>query len=304
MGIKKLIKSSFLGRYLISELHCAESWLLPKLISDEKAVRRYYKNCTGSDLNLQNPQTFSEKLNWYKLNGRDPLMATCADKYAVREYVASKGYADTLNELYGVYDTVSDIDLSKLPDQFVLKAAQGSHMNIIVKDKKDVCWWQAKMMMRSWLHQNIYWSGREWVYKDIPRKIIAEKYLEDDSGELRDYKFFCYHGEPVYLQYDVGRFSGKPHRNYYDMDFNLLAIEDGTPNYPLNEPPVAPELFKQMRKMAADLAVVFQQARVDLYVVNGKIYFGEMTFFDGGGSTVFSPDEWNYKFSEKWTVTK
>jgi len=304
MYISKILRSSFIGNLAISSLHCLESWLIPIMIDDETAVKRFYKKRTGVDLSLDNPETFCEKLNWYKLNVRNLLMAQCADKVGVREYVISKGYGECLNEVYGVYTNVKDIDIEALPDQFVLKAAHGSHMNLIVKDKSSIKWYREKMMMNTWLHQDIAWSGREWVYKDIPKRIVAEKYLQDESGELRDYKFFCFHGKPEYLQYDIGRFSGFQYRNYYDMNQNPIPISDGTPsNYEIGLN-ISDEQFTKMKEIATSLSDDFQQVRIDLYVCNGKVYFGEMTFFDGGGSTVFVPDEWNYRFSEKWTITK
>lgn len=303
MGIKSAIKKNFWGNYLISISHCVRCKIEPVLISDEKAVKKYYKKKSGKELDLNNPQTFSEKLNWYKLNDRNPLMAQCADKVAVREYVTEKGHADCLNEVYGVYDRVQDIDYDSLPNQFVIKAAHGSHMNYIVKDKSTFDWKHAKKMMKTWLHQDIYWSGREWVYKNIPKRIIIEKYLEDETGELRDFKFFCFHGEPVYLQVDIGRYS-KHYRNYYDMDLNLVAIQDYD-RLPIKYDYIFPmnqEQFDHIKQICKSLSEPFQQVRSDYYLVNGKIYFGELTFFDGGGATVFSEEKWDYKFSEKWII--
>ena len=304
MSFKSTIKKSFFGNYLISISHCVRSKIEPALISDEKAVKRYYKKKSGKQLNLDNPQTFSEKLNWYKLYDRNPLMAKCADKVTVRDFINEKGYGDCLNKIYGVYDRVQDIDLSKLPNQFVIKAAHGSHMNYIVKDKSTFNWKQAKKMMRTWLHQDIYWSGREWVYKDLPKRIIVEKYLEDKTGELSDYKFFCFNGIPCYLQVDVGRFKDH-YRSYYAMDKCQIDINDND-SFPRlsNHFPIQDEIFDRMKQICKDLAKPFQEVRVDFYLVNDKIFFGELTFFDGGGSTVFSPEEWNVKFSESWIIKK
>ena len=300
--IKKIIKKSFLGRYLISELHCFESWLMPKLISDKKAVLRFYKKSTDNDLDLKNPQTLSEKLNWYKLNNRLPLMQQCADKVAMRDYVTEKGYGDCLNEILGVYNCVKDIDIDDLPEKFVLKAAHGSHMNIIVTDKTKENWLQNKLMMNSWLHQNIYWSRREWVYKDMPRRIIAEKYLEDVSGELRDYKFFCFNGKPTYMQYDSGRYIGKHLRNYYDMDLNFIPVRDDVPSDESNKPDISSEVFERMKSMASDLAEPFQHVRVDFYLVNNKVFIGELTFFHNGGITWFEPPEYDEIFGSHWKI--
>lgn len=301
-SFKDKIRNNFWGEYLISISHCIRCKVEPALISDEKAVKKYYKKKSGKELDLNNPQTFSEKLNWYKLNDRNPLMAKCADKVAVHEYVTEKGYADCLNEVYGIYDRVQDIDYDSLPNQFVIKAAHGSHMNYIVKDKNTFDWKHAKKMMKTWLHQDIYWSGREWVYKDLPKRIIIERYLEDKLNDLPDYKFFCFHGKPIYLQIDVGRYK-KHYRSYFDMSKKQVDINDND-SFPRigNELPMNDNVFNEMLRMCEDLSSPFQEVRVDFYTVNNKIYFGELTFFDGGGSTLFLPDEWNYKFSENWIV--
>ena len=300
--IKALIRSTFLGQIAVAKLHEFEGWLLPKLIDDETAVKRYYNKTTSKTLDLTNPITFTEKLNWYKLNDKDPLMSKCADKYAVREYVESKGYEENLNQLYGVYDNPDQIILDTLPDSFVLKATHGSHMNIIVKEKKNLNWSRSKIMMNQWLRQNIYWSGREWVYKDIPRKIIAEQYLEDESGSLRDYKFYCFHGIPRYVDVDSDRFTNHT-RNYYDMDWNYLSL---TCSFANNDPTAIidkPEQFEMMTKMATDLSQPFQFVRVDLYEAKGKVYFGELTFFQDGGFPGYS-DEWDRRIGGMWCINK
>lgn len=302
--LKKFIKKSFLGKYLISELHCLESWLLPKLVSDKTAVLKLYKKSTGNDLDLKNPITFSEKLNWYKLNSKIPLMQQCADKVAMRDYVTEKGYGDCLNEIHGVYNRIKDIDIAALPEKFVLKAAHGSHMNIIVTDKTKENWFQNKLMMSTWLRQNIAWGGREWVYKDMPRRIIAEKYLEDASGELKDYKFFCFNGNPTYMQYDSGRFHGRHLRNYYDMDLKFIPVRDDVPSDESHSPEISLDIFEKMKSIAADLASPFQHVRVDFYLVNNKIYIGELTFFHNGGITWFNPSEYDEIFGSHWKLDK
>lgn len=304
MGIKQSLKNIFWGEYLISEYHVLMCKIMPKLINDEKAVKKFYKKKCGKELDLDNPKTFSEKINWYKLNDRNPLMEKCADKVAVREYIKEKGYGDCLNEVYGVYNKVEDIDIDSLPDQFVIKAAHGSHMNYIVKDKKSFNWKHAKKMMKSWLKQDIYWSGREWVYKDMPKRIIVEKYLEDDNGELRDYKFFCFNGNPAYMQVDIGRYR-EHYRNYYDIYKNLLDCYDSEKLPPISniDFPVEDSLFHTMIDMCRDLANPFQQVRVDLYTIGRKVYFGELTFFDGGGAAFYYPEQWNYKIAESWIIS-
>ena len=275
---------------------------MPKIYDDETAVKKFFKKKAGYELNLDNPQTFSEKMNWYKLNDRNPLMAKCADKVAVRDYIKEKGYGDMLNEIYGVYNKVSEINIDALPDKFVLKATHGSHMNVIVTDKSKVNWRQQKMLMKTWLKQDIYWPGREWVYKDLPRRIVAEKYLEDDSGELKDYKFFCFNGKVEYMEYDTGRFNGVHYRNFYDKNMRFQSFDDGCPNNILIELPLTKEQFENMKIVAENLAKPFSFLRVDFYFLENKTYFGELTFFDSGGFEMFNPEEFNVIFCESWRL--
>lgn len=304
MKIKDKIRGNFYGKFIISQYHCLMSWLMPYLISDEKAVKKYYKKrSNGKILNLDNPKTFSEKQQWYKLNSKNPLMQICADKYAVREYLQKKNYGHLLNELLGVYDNVDNINLEELPQQFVIKGAHGSGFNIIVKDKTQLNWKQTKMVLNSWLHQHIAWSGREWVYQDMPRRIIVEKYLEDETGELRDYKFFCFNGKPQFMQLEVGRYTKHNTRNFYDMDWNLMPFGKELPHNPDIQID-KPEMFEEMKKIAEDLCQPFQFVRVDLYQVCGKIYFGELTFFPAGGAPDFVPAEYDTIVGNIWKLEK
>ncbi|MBQ3133401.1 MAG: hypothetical protein IJC17_03895 [Clostridia bacterium] len=304
MSVTTFIKRNFWGKYAISLLHCVESWLMPRLINDEKAVIRYYKKKSGGKIvDLKNPKKFSEKLQWYKLHADFPLMQQCADKVAVRDYIAENGYAHLLNEQYGVYSNINELDISELPDRFVLKAAHGSGQNVIVTSKTDVNWRETKMMLSSWLHQNIYWSGRETVYRDMPRRIVAEKFLEDETGELRDYKFFCFNGKPAFMQLEIGRFNGENTRNFYDMDWNLMPFGKEIPHNPrvIVE---RPQKFDEMKKIAADLCKPFQFVRVDLYQVGGKVLFGELTFFPAGGAPDFVPAEYDEIVGNMWELRK
>lgn len=260
--------------------------------TDEQAILRYYKDKSGQLPDLKDPRKFSEKLQWFKLFDLDPLKAQCADKYLVRDYVTKCGYEHTLNELYEVFEKVQDINISKLPDRFVLKATHASGWNIIVKDKKDINWTIWKLIMKSWLKQNIYWMGREWVYKDLKPRIVAEKYLEDETGELRDYKFYCFNGEPQFMQLEVGRYSSKQTRNFYDMNWGIMPFGKEIPHNP-NLMVECPRAFNEMKKIASDLSKPFSFVRVDLYEVTGKVYFGELTFFPAGGAPDFVPSEYD-----------
>ena len=302
MEIKQVIKKTYTGQLLISYLHCLESWIIPKFVSDETAVKKYYRSVTGKDIDFDNPQSFCEKLNWYKIYGKNQLMQKCADKYAVRSYIKEVGYADILNDLYGVYNSVAEIDLHSLPKRVVFKAAHGSHMSLFWPHPK-YSWRQCKRLLASWLNQDIYWSGREWVYKDMPRRLIAERYLEDETGELRDYKFFCFNGKPHFLQFDAGRLKGNHIRNYYDMELHLLEVTDLVPT-DSSIVPIDKKGFEKMKRIVSVLAKPFQFVRVDLYYVQKKIYFGEMTFFDGGGYSGFSKEEYDVMFGEPWIIQK
>ena len=304
LNFKEKIRSDFIGEVLIYKYHDIQGKILPKFISDEKAIKKYYKSGTGKTLDLENPLTFCEKLNWYKLNDRNPLMTKCADKVGVREYVKENGYENCLNEIYGVYSDVNDIDVFNLPKKFVIKAAHGTHMQIIVTDKEKLNWKKAKIQIRNWLKQDIYWRGREWVYKDMPHRIIIEKYLEDESGGLKDYKFFCFNGTPKFVQVDIGRYKTQHYRNYYDLEWDLMNFTDDEALNNSDTYVEQPKSFDFMIKIAQDLSKPFQFVRVDFYEVDGKPYLGEMTFYDGGGMVNFIPDKWNKIVGDYWTLVK
>ena len=262
-------------------------WHVQKF-TDEQAITRYYLMKAGRIPNLNNPKKFSEKLQWLKLHDRDPLKMQCADKFLVREYVAKCGYEHLLNTLYGVYESIDQLTIEELPDKFVLKASHGSGWNLIVKDKKKINWFLWRLIMRVWLKQNIYWSGREWVYKNPQPRIIAEKYLEDETGELRDYKFYCFNGEPRFMQLEVGRHTGTNTRNFYDMDWKLMPFGKEIPHNSEIDVP-CPNAFDEMKQIAKALSKPFSYVRVDLYQVYGKVFLGELTFFPAGGAPDFIP---------------
>ena len=301
MNLKNIKRTPFI-KDTIHIYHIILSKLYPAFVSDEKAVQRYYKKRTnGVAVNLQNPLTFSEKQQWYKLYSKNPLMAQCADKHDVRQYIIDCGYEHLLNEQYGVYDSVEDIPIDSLPERFVLKAAHASGWNLIVRDKSKVNWKQEKKTMRLWLKQDIYWSGREWVYKNLKKRIVAEKYLEDESGGLLDYKFFCFGGKPAFLQLEVGRFTENNTRNFYDTDWNLMPFGKELPHNPNVDIPV-PDCFEEMKEIAEKLSKPFSFVRVDLYQVGGKVYFGELTFFPAGGAPDFVPKEYDKIVGSMWNI--
>lgn len=299
--VKKWLRKRALILLLINLYHYYKGkWDLQKY-TDEQAVKRYYMKKAGRLPDLNNPKSFSEKQQWSKLHKQDSLNAVCADKYMVQNYVKECGYENLLNTIYGVYEHVDEIRIDELPDKFVLKATHGSGWNIIVKNKRDINWFLWKLIMRSWLKQNIYWCGREWVYKDPKPRIIAEEYLEDETGELCDYKFFCFNGEPRFMQLEVGRYTGQSTRNFYDMDWVIMPFGKEIPHNPNIVVP-RPIAFNEMKSIAKKLSEPFSFVRVDLYQVKGKVYFGELTFFPAGGAPDFIPSEYDQVVGDMWTL--
>lgn len=266
---------------------------------DRQFLEKLYLERTGRTLNLDDPKRFTEKLQWLKLYNRNPLASQCADKVEVRKFIEKKGYADLLNESLAVYDSVDQIDIDKLPKRFVLKATHGSSTNFICKDKDSVNWKSKKRIFNLWLKLNIYLDSREWVYKDLKPRIVAEKYLEDDSGALRDYKIFCFNGVPRFIQVDEDRYSDH-HRAYYSTDWKKEKFNVRYKTCDVNRP----EKLDEMLKIAEDLSADFEFVRVDLYNCNGKIYFGELTFFHESGFFSFEPDEYDYIIGEMLNLKK
>ena len=249
-------------------------------------------------LNLNSPQTFNEKLQWLKLYDRNPFYSVLCDKYLVKDYIRNHGEGKVkVIPLLGVYDQFEDIDFSKLPNQFVLKTTHDSGTIIICEDKNRFDIESAKRKLNSRLKVKYWLYDREWPYKDIKPRIIAEEYMVDDSGfELKDYKFFCFNGEPHFIQVDYGRFTSHK-RNFYDTNWNRQRF---TLCYPTDwgvEIP-KPEELDDMLDVVRLLSSGIPHVRVDLYLINHAIYFGEMTFYHGGGNESFKPVEWDYKLGE------
>lgn len=274
-------------------------------ISDIEFAKMSYKDKIGGELDLDNPCTFDEKLWYLKLSNRDPLLTKCSDKYLVREYVEECGLGHILNELYGVYDDAKDIDFDRLPPSCFFKCNHTSGYNIIFDRDKP---FDKKDFIRKFnfiLHQNYYWVSREWNYKNIKPKIVAEKVIRDDKGKLPvDYKFLCFDGIPklMYLALGTCTESGAHAKvddryiNTYDMNFSLTEIEEGFPIY--RGYVEKPKTFELMKEYAAILSAPFPHCRVDFYENMGQIIFGEITFYDGGGCNNIQPKEWDIKVGE------
>lgn len=257
-----------------------------------------YRIRTGEKLNLEAPKKYTEKIQYAKLYLNSPIKTKLSDKYLVREWVEEKIGSSYLIPLLGVWEDFSEIDFEELPNEFVLKTNHGSGTNIIVKDKSQFEYHKEKEKMDSWLKNNFAYAGLELHYKDIEPRIIAEEYITDSNGELNDYKFLCFNGEVYYCWIDVGRYTNH-YRNVYDLDWKLQPWTQHKYENSPNEIP-KPENFDEMIKIAKKLAEGFSHVRVDLYNVDGKIYFGEMTFTNGAGYELIYPEKYNYHLGELW----
>ncbi len=283
------------------------TWL--SFIPDKLMVLIQYKIKMGFWPNLKNPKRFTEKLQCYKLFYRDPTMKICVDKYDVRGYIESLGLGYILNECYGVYNDADDVDFDKLPNQFVLKDTLGGGgiSVIICKDKSHADLESYRAVMRKWTHAHTGKSfGREWVYEGRKHRIIAEKYIKSDEskGGLIDYKFFCFDGNFEFMYVISNRqLGGLASFGIYDKNFNRLPVIRKNENQ-LNDCTEKPSNFYEMVKIAENISEKFPEARVDLYSQNGKILFGEITFFSGSGYISFEPDSFDFEMGEKFDLGK
>ena len=269
----------------------------------EQIVAKQYKSISDKELDWDNLKTYNEKMQWYKMYDNSPIKTKLADKYRVREWVAQTIGEEYLIPLLGVWDKFEEIDFSKLPNKFVLKANHAAGTNIIVPDKSTLNKKEANILFNNWLKVNYaYFSSYQMQYEKIERKIIAEKYIQDSNGELNDYKFLCFNGKVYYCWIDIGRYSDR-YRNIYDLDWNLqpwnISPYGNTP-YKIERP----ENYQEMIKIAQKLCQGFSHVRVDFYNVDGKIYFGEMTFTTTGGFKSIVPEKYNNMLGDLWNLEK
>lgn len=271
-------------------------------VSDEKFLKRKYKIFLNKKLNLENPETYTEKLQWLKLYDRRSEYTIMVDKCTAKSYVASKIGEEYIIPTIGIWDSPDEIDFDQLPEKFVIKCNHNSGLGMYIccdKNKMDIS--KVRRNLKKGLAQNYYLTGREWPYKNVKRCIIAEKYMEDSTyKELRDYKFFTFNGIPKVLYITQGRgTNSETVADFYDMEFNHLPF---TIDHEMSKiPPKKPECFEDMKRLAAILSEGTPQLRVDFYEVDGKVYFGEMTFFHCSGFENFHPEEWDKIFGE-WII--
>lgn len=289
MDYRKIIKNKELRFKMLHYL---------KFVPDSLMLKLQYRIKMGKKLNLKNPQFWTEKLQWYKIYYRDPLMTQCADKYEVREYIKSKGLENILNKLYAVYDSANQLNLDLLPKSFVLKTTNGSGTNILCKDKSQLNLVKVQKSLNDWLCRDNFSVGREWSYKGLVPKIIIEEYLEDKKNPfegINDYKFICFNGEAKFIVFDVDRHVSHK-RNIYDTEWNFIDVTTDCPNF--GDSVSRPEGLDEMLRVANILAADFPFVRVDLYWVNGNVYFGELTFYPWTGYVQFNPYEFDYQLGE------
>lgn len=285
--IKNYLKNPFKYTTLALNRRRLLCWLPDKLF-----LPIYYRAFTGKHLHLKAPVTFNEKLQWLKLYDRNPEYSRMVDKYEAKKYVAGIIGEEHIIPTLGVWDRFDDIDFDKLPDQFVLKCTHDSGGLVICRDKSTFDKSAAREKIVRCLGRNYYWGSREWPYKNVPPRIIAEQYMEDgNEGDLKDYKIFCFHGVPKIIQLDYDRFRGHK-RNMYSVDWERLPVDYiyfGSDSFEFQRPGALEEMLCYAKELSKEIPFV----RVDFYYAEERVFFGEMTFFPESGFGRFSPGKWD-----------
>lgn len=271
-------------------------------LSDKKFIEYRFLSEMGYKLNLKNPKTFNEKLQWLKLYDRNPEYTKMVDKYEVREYIKEKIGEEYLIPLIGVYDKFDDIDFDKLPNQFVIKCNHDSGGLIICKDKNRLDIETARKKINRSLKTNYYYSGREWPYKNVKPRIIIEKYMEDSNkSDLIDYKLFCFNGIPKIVLVCSERFlSNNMCETWFDMNWKLIDMTES--GHRVDSTISKPKQLKKMVELSKKLSKNIPFIRVDWYEIGDKLYFGELTFYPASGFEKFEPKEWNKKIGDMLSI--
>lgn len=274
--------------------------MIAPVLSDKTYLSKMFYYMMGRQINWEKPETYSEKLQWLKLYDRNPEYTKLVDKYEVKSYVTQKVGEQYVAKTLGVYDRPEEIDFAALPQRFVLKTTHGGGNCgvIICKDKSKIDNEKTIATLKSSLKQDLYRDSREWPYKNVKKRVLVEEFLEDkETGELRDYKFFCFDGKVKALFVATERQTREePYFNFFDKDYKPLDIKQGHPRS--DNWPERPEKFSEMVYIAEKLSAGIPHVRVDLYQANGKVYFGEYTFYHFGGIVPFEPESWDKVFGE------
>lgn len=280
----------------LADKHCFDA------MDDKLYLKLKYRAKTKKRLDIDNPKTFNEKLQWLKLYDRKPEYSLMVDKYRVREYISEQIGSEYLIPMIGVWDSSGEIDFEALPERFAVKCNHNSGLGMcICTDKSKLDTDAVRKELDNGLSQNYYLTGREWPYKDVPRKIVAEQFLESDAGGLTDYKIHCFNGVPKFILVCRDRFaqSGLT-EDFYTVDWKHMEIK--RPDIPnASETVSKPEKLDEMLELAKKLSNGIPFLRIDFYFVNGKIYFSELTFYPASGFEGFAPPEWDRTFGE-WLV--
>lgn len=274
-------------------------------LSDKVYLNIIYRACFRKPIKWEKPQTYNEKLQWLKLYDRNPLYTTLVDKYEAKKYVAERIGEEYVIPTLGIWEHFDEIDFDTLPNQFVLKCTHDSGGLVIVTDKAKLDNEMARKKIEASMKVNYYWNSREWPYKNVKPRIIAEKYMIDNNGDLKDFKFFCFNGKVHYLFIASDRNTpGEEVKfDYFDCEFNRLPMrQEAHPNSTYDIP--KPENFELMIHLAEKLSSGMPQARMDFYDINGQIYFGEYTFFHHGGFVPFIPEKYDYEWGNKLLLPK
>ena len=291
--ISNFYRQSSLGYITLRPFYLFYEEIL-KRIPDEIIIKSSFKKHLGYKLNLQNPKTLNEKINWLKINDRSEIHTAASDKYAVREYIKSKiGYQYLIPLLYHTTNA-SDLTQENLPDlSFIIKATHNSSGGVIVRDKSKINWDKVQISFKRLLKENYFYSSREWQYKNITPRIVVEKLLTNKDGSIpTDYKFHCFNGKLGFVQVDLDRHIGHK-RNLYDVNWEFIPC---IWKYPNGKKEDKPDSFDKMKNLAETIAMDFLYIRVDFYCIDDKIYFGELTFHSESGLGKFSPPEYDLKF--------
>ncbi len=269
-----------------------------RLFSDKRFLQIKFRLEMGQKLDLDNPKTFNEKLQWLKLYNRKSEYTTMVDKYAVKDYVANIIGKEHIIPTLGLWNSVDEIDWDTLPNQFVLKTTHGGGGGgvVICKDKATFDKKKARKTLQKSLDGDIYLNYREWPYKDVPKRIIAEEFMTNNGKDLEDYKIHCFNGEPKFILVCSNRYGkGAMIDDFYTPEWELMDVR--RPGHPKSKKASeAPKLLNQMLELAKILSKDIPFLRVDFYIIQGKIYFGELTFFPASGMSKFEPEEWDYTF--------
>lgn len=274
----------------------AARFLYPQHSPDEAVTRMEYRVDNGKELDLENPREIAEKLHWLKLNDHRALYGELVDKFAVRKFVAERAGEGILNECFGVFDDPDEILADLLPQSFVIKATHGYDMNVLCRDKSTLDWKQSRNVMSEWLSTRHELRHGEWAYSLVKPRLIAEAWMEEISGELSDYKFYCFNGGPRFFKIDRGRSTVRS-QGHFDLDFTPMPFH--IRHYaPLSGGVKPPPNFERMIEIATQLSDGIPFVRVDLYNLDGEIRFGEMTLYPCGGNLRFEPQEWNVRVGD------